>query len=131
MLLRIDAHVGSRLRFKRRILDFSQKVLAEKIGISHQQLHKYERGLNRITAGRLFQLSQVLEVPVSYFFDEMPEALVGSRSLVVSDIALMPYRSDESMQEETMKLIIAYYSISSDRTRKRIVELIRALGERK
>lgn len=129
MLSRIDAHVGSRLRFKRRILDFSQMVLAKKIGISHQQLHKYERGLNQITASRLLQLSQVLEVPISYFFDEMPEALAESRSLVVSDIVRMPYRHDESMQEEAMELIIAYYSISSEQTRKRIVQLMRALAK--
>ena len=68
----IDVHVGSRIRLRRTLLGMSQERLAEAIGLTFQQVQKYERGANRIGSSRLYQLSQVLDVPVSYFFDDMP-----------------------------------------------------------
>ena len=73
----IDIHVGKRVRIKRRLLGMSQTVLGDAIGISFQQMQKYERSANRISASRLFEISQVLDVPVSFFFDDMPEELAG------------------------------------------------------
>ncbi|WP_137125883.1 helix-turn-helix domain-containing protein [Roseomonas sp. HF4] len=65
----VDHHVGARIRERRTTLGLSQQQLAKMIGVTYQQAHKYERGLNRISAGRLFEIAQVLDVPVSYFFE--------------------------------------------------------------
>ena len=71
---RVDTHVGSRVRLRRALLGMSQEKLGEAIGLTFQQVQKYERGANRIAASRLFDLSRVLDVPVSFFFDDMPGA---------------------------------------------------------
>jgi transcriptional regulator with XRE-family HTH domain len=65
----IDDHVGARIRERRIMLGLTQQQLAEMIGVTYQQAHKYERGINRVSAGRLYEISQVLSVPVGYFFD--------------------------------------------------------------
>lgn len=73
-----DRHVGTRIRERRIMLGLSQQQLAQMIGVTYQQAHKYERGLNRISAGRLYEISQVLGVPISWFFEGMrdqPEAV--------------------------------------------------------
>jgi transcriptional regulator with XRE-family HTH domain len=70
----IDKHVGQRLRDRRRTLDLSQQDIAKILGISYQQVQKYECGLNRISAGRLFMLGHIMRVPVSYFYDGLPPA---------------------------------------------------------
>ena len=70
----IDVHVGSRVRFRRMLLGMSQEKLGEKLGLTFQQVQKYEKGINRIGASRLFDLSQVLGVPVQFFYEELPPA---------------------------------------------------------
>lgn len=70
-----DRHVGSRIRERRVMLGLSQQQLAQMIGVTYQQAHKYERGLNRISAGRLYDIAQVLNVPISWFFEEMAAAV--------------------------------------------------------
>ena len=75
----IDTHVGARIRLRRTLLGMSQERLGEALGLTFQQVQKYERGANRVGASRLFDLSRVLDVPISFFFDDMPEAL-ASRS---------------------------------------------------
>jgi len=69
----VDRHVGSRLRLQRTLIGFSQQKLGQALGITFQQIQKYEHGTNRIGASRLYQISQILDVPVSFFFEEMPE----------------------------------------------------------
>src|ERR1700682_4682291 len=71
----IDVHVGSRVRLRRTLLGMSQERLGEALGLTFQQVQKYERGVNRVGASRLFDLSRVLDVPISFFFDDMPEPL--------------------------------------------------------
>jgi transcriptional regulator with XRE-family HTH domain len=75
----IDRHVGARVRERRIMLGLTQQQLADLIGVTYQQAHKYERGINRVSAGRLFEIAQVLSVPVSYFFDGLDEQ--GGRSI--------------------------------------------------
>jgi transcriptional regulator with XRE-family HTH domain len=70
----IDTHVGSRVRLRRTLLGMSQEKLGEALGLTFQQVQKYERGVNRIGASRLFDLSRVLDVPIGFFFDDMPGA---------------------------------------------------------
>lgn len=122
----IDIHVGARLRLRRTLLGLSQEKLGEAVGITFQQLQKYERGSNRISASRLYNLSQVLGVPVSFFFDDMPgnEGQPGNGSV-------MPGETDEfeSMaRRETLELVRAYYRISDPAVRKRTFDLVKALG---
>src|SRR3954465_8799423 len=71
----VDAHVGSRVRQRRTLLGMSQEKLGQAVSLTFQQIQKYERGANRVGASRLYQLSRILDVPVSYFFEEMPETL--------------------------------------------------------
>ena len=74
----IDVHVGTRIRLRRTLLGMSQERLGEALGLTFQQVQKYERGVNRVGASRLFDLSRVLDVPISFFFDDMPENLASS-----------------------------------------------------
>src|SRR3954468_18861513 len=73
----IDVHVGSRIRLRRTLLGMSQERLGEALGLTFQQVQKYERGVNRVGASRLFDLSRVLDVPISFFFDDMPDGLAS------------------------------------------------------
>jgi len=73
----IDIHVGSRVRLRRTLLGMSQDKVGKALGVTFQQQQKYERGANRISASRLFEMSKILDVPVSFFFDDMPEDVVG------------------------------------------------------
>ncbi|HEY8289670.1 MAG TPA: helix-turn-helix transcriptional regulator, partial [Acetobacteraceae bacterium] len=74
----IDVHVGSRIRLRRTLLGMSQERLGEALGLTFQQVQKYERGVNRVGASRLFDLSRVLDVPISFFFDDMPDSLAAN-----------------------------------------------------
>ncbi|AWK87998.1 helix-turn-helix domain-containing protein [Azospirillum thermophilum] len=123
----IDIHVGARLRLRRTLLGLSQEKLGEAVGITFQQLQKYERGSNRISASRLFNLSQVLGVPVSYFFDDMP----APGNVIQEEIAEEGGEPDEfeSMaRRETLELVRAYYRIDDAGVRKRTFDLVKALG---
>src|ERR1700745_3000245 len=84
----IDVHVGARVRLRRTLLGMSQEKLGDAIGLTFQQVQKYERGANRVGASRLFELSRVLDVPVSFFFDELgPESAGGAASATASAAA--------------------------------------------
>lgn len=123
----IDIHVGARLRLRRTLLGFSQEKLGEAVGITFQQLQKYERGSNRISASRLYTLSQVLGVPVTFFFDELflPEHEGENVSVVTS---FQPQEADTLAKRETLELVRAYYRIQDPWVRKRTFDLIKALG---
>ncbi len=122
----VDAHVGSRLRLRRTLLGMSQEKLGNAVGLTFQQIQKYERGLNRIGSSRLYQFSKVLDVPVSYFFDEMPGNM-GSQPSLAGQVESAAH--DENMsRRETLELVRAYYKIDNRNTRRRIYELIKAVG---
>lgn len=118
----IDALVGRRIRQRRMLLGMSQSDLANALGITFQQLQKYERGLNRVGAGRLYDLSQALQVPVGYFFEaETEEADAGSD---LQEVAAEPAR-----QRETVDLVRAYYGLQDQTVRRRVLDLVRALSQ--
>ncbi|MDR3516930.1 MAG: helix-turn-helix transcriptional regulator [Azospirillaceae bacterium] len=124
----IDIHVGARLRLRRTLLGLSQEKLGEAVGITFQQLQKYERGANRISASRLFHLSQVLDVPVGFFFEDMA---TGGTMIDGDESHSEPTETDEfeSMaKRETLELVRAYYRIADPQVRRRAFELIKALG---
>ena len=128
----VDVHVGSRVRLRRTMLGMSQEKLGHAIGLTFQQVQKYERGANRIGASRLFELSRVLDVPVSFFFDDMP-ADVASRSRLLerglAEEGGAPYEADPMAKRETLELVRAYYRIADPGVRKRVFALAKALAK--
>ena len=118
----VDVHVGMRLRQRRTLLGMSQEKLAKAFGVSFQQVQKYERGANRISASRLHLLTKILDVPVSYFFEGLPSS-VQDRPLPAE-----PDAPDRMTSRETLELVRAYYRILDPGVRKRLVDLARALG---
>jgi len=128
----VDVHVGSRMRQRRTLLGMSQEKLGTAVGLTFQQIQKYERGSNRIGSSRLFEFAKVLDVPVSYFFDEMSSsALSGGtgRGRKASDDTSAPLGEvDPLIKRETLELVRAYYKIRAGRVRKRIFEMVKAMG---
>jgi transcriptional regulator with XRE-family HTH domain len=126
----VDIHVGSRVRLRRTLLGMSQEKLGEAIGLTFQQVQKYERGANRIGASRLFNLSQVLDVPVSFFFDDMPREASEAPVLTddEDDDRVVEYEPDPMAKRETLELVRAYYKITDSSVRKRLFELTKAVA---
>lgn len=123
----IDVHVGSRVRLRRMLIGMSQEKLGEQLGLTFQQIQKYEKGTNRIGASRLYQISQILSVPVQFFYDDFgqPEA------------AAMPGGFAEPSGENVMEFVSSaeglalnrsYARISDAAVRRRILDLVRALA---
>lgn len=121
----IDVHVGSRVRLRRTLLGMSQEKLGDAIGLTFQQVQKYERGANRVGASRLYDLSRVLDVPVSYFFEELGDASPASGA---NDQSGEPYQSNPMMKRETLELVRAYLRISDPQIKRRLFELAKALA---
>lgn len=130
----IDVHVGSRIRLRRTLLGMSQERLGEALGLTFQQIQKYERGVNRVGASRLFDLSRVLDVPISFFFDDMPETLSAThassaqpRRLPGFAEAQKSFGDEQLNRRETLELVRAFYRITDPAVRKRVFELIKSL----
>jgi transcriptional regulator with XRE-family HTH domain len=131
----IDAHVGARVRQRRTVLGMNQFKLGHAVNLSFQQIQKYERGSNRISSSRLFEFAKVLRVPVSYFFDEMPANALAGRPMSGRrrrgfGEAATPFEQDKDpmAKRETLDLVDAYYKVHQARVRKRIFELVKAVG---
>ncbi len=126
----VDVHVGARLRVRRTLLGMSQTTLGDAIGLTFQQVQKYERGSNRISASRLFDMSLILDVPIEYFFDDMPTAVAASSPAQGGGRAKKPpsHEPDPMAKRETLELVRAHYKISDPEIRKRLFELAKALG---
>lgn len=131
----IDVHVGSRVRLRRTLLGMSQEKLGEAIGLTFQQVQKYERGANRIGASRLFDLSRVLDVPVSFFFDDMPQEAAMAQvqdddedGTSYEERPTSSYEPDPMAKRETLELVRAYYRINDPSVRKRLFELTKAVA---
>jgi len=128
----IDVHVGSRVRLRRTLLGMSQEKLGEAIGLTFQQVQKYERGANRIGASRLFDLSRVLDVPVSFFFDDMPADpdVINPTDHAGGFAEEKPggFEPDPMAKRETLELVRAYYRITDPQVRKRLFELTKSVA---
>ena len=124
----IDVHVGSRVRLRRNMLGLSQEKLGEAIGLTFQQVQKYERGANRIGASRLHDLSRVLDVPVSFFFDDMDPVRAPAIPAGFAEPAAEAFDADPLRRRETIELVGAYYRIDDPALRRRLFELARALA---
>ena len=118
----IDVHVGNRVKIRRKLLGMSQTVLGDSIGLTFQQVQKYERGANRISASRLFELSQVLDVPVAFFFDDMPEEIAGRPGAGTQDINILG-------SSGALELVRAYIRIPSRDVRRSMRNLAKAIAK--
>lgn len=130
----IDMHVGARLRQRRTLLGLSQERLADSLGITFQQVQKYERGTNRVGSSRLFDVARVLDVPVSYFFEDMSAGVAAktpSRIRGLGESRPESFELDPMAKRETLELVRAYYKISDPAVRKRVFELTKSLGRSK
>src|ERR1700675_3799036 len=129
----IDVQVGSRVRLRRNMLGLSQEKLGTSIGLTFQQVQKYERGANRIGASRLHELSRVLDVPVSFFFDDVDPVRAPAIPGGFAEPPAEAFDSDPLRRRETVELVDAYYTIEDAAVRRRLLDLARALaaeGER-
>jgi transcriptional regulator with XRE-family HTH domain len=123
----IDVRVGARLRLRRNMLGLSQEKLGEMIGLTFQQVQKYERGANRIGASRLYELSRVLDVPVSFFFEDTDPV----HAPATGGFAELPAEGLESnllSRPETIELVRAYFAIEDATVRQRLLDLVKALA---
>ena len=127
-----DVHVGSRVRVRRTMLGMSQAKLAELLGFTFQQVQKNEWGTNRIGSSRLFELSKVLDVPVSFFFDDMPPEVSGERRgrpVGMSKAQDAVHEADALAKRETLEFVRAYYRIKNDEARKRLFALTKSIAK--
>jgi len=123
----VDVHVGSRIRLRRNMLGLSQEKLGEAIGLTFQQVQKYERGANRVGASRLHELSRVLDVPVVFFFDAMDPVRAPAIPDGFSEAPAETFDSDPLRRRETVDLVSAYYEIGDATLRRRFFDLAKAL----
>ena len=129
----IDVHEVKRIRLRRTLLGYSQEHLAHGISVTFQQVQKYERGSNRVSASRLWDISQLLEVDISYFFDDMSSLTQSNspRQIAFSDARIETeiQNNDPMTRRETLELVRTYYSVESAQLRKRIAEIVRAIAQ--
>jgi transcriptional regulator with XRE-family HTH domain len=120
----MDIHVGARVRLRRMLMGMSQEKLGEMLGLTFQQVQKYEKGVNRIGAGRLFELGQVLTVPVQFFYDDAPGAAAGG-------FAENPesYVPDFLNSKEGIELNKAFQRITDAKVRRSVVDLVRSIAD--
>ena len=127
----VDVHAGARLKQRRKLLGITQTNLGDAIGLTFQQVQKYERGANRIGASRLLALARALDVPIEYFFEEMPPEVAASLSAPKrrgGAKKLPGYELDPMAKRETLELVRAYYKIEDADVRQRVSQLTKAMG---
>jgi transcriptional regulator with XRE-family HTH domain len=122
----VDVHVGSRVRLRRMLLGMSQEKLGEHLGLTFQQVQKYEKGINRIGASRLFDLSQVLGVPVQFFYEEL--AVSGAAGAGFGERPAESYAVEFLGSREGLELNKAFARITDSKVRRSIVDLVRAFA---
>jgi transcriptional regulator with XRE-family HTH domain len=122
----IDRHVGSRVRMRRMLAGVSQEKLGEALGLTFQQVQKYEKGSNRISASRLQQIAKMLDVPVAFFFEGAPTGDMPTGGF--SDAASSAYVPDFMGSSEGVQLTKAFARIKDGKVRRRIIDLVEALA---
>lgn len=134
----IDVHVGNRIRLRRTLLGLSQEKLASLLGLTFQQVQKYERGMNRVGASRLWDIGKVLEVPIGFFYEDMDKEVANQSPRMFSIPDSMPTELAEDNEnvdldpmhrQETIELVKAYYKISNRKAAKHMFDLIVAMSK--
>jgi transcriptional regulator with XRE-family HTH domain len=123
-----DKHVGSRVRMRRMMLGMSQEKLGDALGLTFQQVQKYEKGTNRIGASRLQQIAQILQVQVSFFFEGAPSAITIGRHEGLSEAPSPAYVSDFLATSDGLALTKAFMKIRDAKLRRRIVDLVEQIA---
>jgi transcriptional regulator with XRE-family HTH domain len=124
----VDLHVGGRVRMRRKLLGVSQEQLADSLGLTFQQVQKYERGANRVSASKLYEIARTLQVPVSFFFDGLADPMDGSDNDEVGQ------QAERIVQEflttpEGLELAEVFPKIGRGRVRRQVLDLVRAMAE--
>jgi len=122
----IDAQVGNRVRLRRMLVGMSQEKLGETLGLTFQQVQKYEKGVNRIGAGRLYRIAQILEVPINYFYEDVAEKAESSPAQ--GDRTAAPVM-EFLARGEGLQLALAFMRIKESKVRKRVIDLIKSLAD--
>lgn len=134
----IDVHVGNRIRLRRTLLGLSQEKLASLLGLTFQQVQKYERGMNRVGASRLWDIGKVLEVPIGFFYEDMDKNVANQSPRMFSIPDSMPTELAENNEnidldpmhrQETIELVKAYYKIGNRKAAKHMFDLIVAMSK--
>ncbi len=133
----VDVHVGKRIRLRRTILHITQQQMADMLGLTFQQVQKYEKGMNRVGASRLWDISRVLEVPMGFFFEDMDDDVASQSPRMINalpDILQVSERQfsfdeDPMKKEETLELIRAYYKITNRAIAKQMFDLMVSLSK--
>src|SRR5271154_6287927 len=126
----IDKHVGSRVRMRRMMLGMSQEKLRNALGLTFQQVQKYEKGTNRIGASRLQQIAHILQVPVSFFLEGAPAAITSLKSDGMAEAPSPAYVSDFLATSDGLALTKAFMRIDDSKLRRRIVDLVEQIATR-
>jgi transcriptional regulator with XRE-family HTH domain len=126
----IDVHVGNRVRMRRMLIGMSQEKLGDQLGLTFQQVQKYEKGSNRVSASRLFQMSQILGVTVQFFYDDMPGSISGVPSTGFAENKNGALIMDLISSAEGLQLNQAFIEIKDADVRRRIIDLVKVLGAR-
>jgi transcriptional regulator with XRE-family HTH domain len=132
----VDAHVGGRVRMRRSLLGMSQEALADAVGLTFQQVQKYERGTNRVSASRLYQFSKILDVPISFFFEQYTDVsrisgiMTAPARRGMADNDQAAFTSNQLYDKETIELVRAYYSIRDQKNRKDMLKIIRSMASK-
>lgn len=121
-----DKHVGSRVRMRRLMLDLSQTHLADELGVTFQQVQKYEKGTNRVSASRLQQISYVLQVPIPFFFEGLPTPKNTSKQ--TADAPSPAYVSDFLATSDGLSLVKSFTRIKSPSLRRAVVNIVKTLA---
>jgi transcriptional regulator with XRE-family HTH domain len=131
----VDVYVGGRLRLRRTFLGYSQEKLGQALGLTFQQIQKYERGHNRISSSKLYELSMLLEVPVSFFFEGLDDVSSGTPDPVNGGLRhgrlgrpVKSVPSEIAERQETQLLIDRFYRLPNDAVRREILNLMKAIG---
>ena len=123
----IDAHVGNRMRLRRMLIGLSQERMGEMLGLTFQQVQKYEKGVNRIGAGRLYQIADILSVPVSYFYEGFVGE--GDKAHAANDDQATKPVMEFLSSGEGLQLTLAFMRIKDGKVRKRVIDLIKSLSD--
>ena len=132
----IDIHVGNRVRMRRTLLGMSQEKLGEELGLTFQQVQKYERGMNRIGASRLWDISKVLNTPIEFFYEGInedieqlsPRHINRNEHIEGLEESIMSLDGDPMNRRETLELVRAYYRISDRNMAKKVFDLVKSLA---
>lgn len=121
----VDIHVGNRMRMQRKLMGLSQEALARSIGVTFQQVQKYERGVNRMSASRLFDFAKVLQVPISFFFEGVETHASG----MAEDDAPVFQHEAPVMSRDAVEVLRAFSQVREPALRRHIVNLVKAIAE--